>query len=214
MKTLEPRIYDIWLRDCGFDLQYHRWDFKRRPCPHMTLAIGGTLNTNKKKINENFYDFKFKWTIFNQTFTEIFIQHFEVDFQPPNPELKKNSWKLSPIWKSKDSRILVTKYQYLKIEMLSLWCLIYYKGGNCFVCLFWFFTSHQQSFSYVGTDLPGLNQYWARINVSCSRTQRSDAGDSVRLEPAALRSRVKHSTSEPLRSQGVTVQIIVIIIAK
>ena len=39
-----------------------------------------------------------------------------------------------------------------------------------FACLIWFFTSHQQSFSYIGTVLPGLNQYWARINVSCSRT--------------------------------------------
>ena len=26
-------------------------------------------------------------------------------------------------------------------------------------CLIWFFTSHQQSFSYKGTDLPGSNQY-------------------------------------------------------
>ena len=26
-----------------------------------------------------------------------------------------------------------------------------------FVCLIWFFTSHQQSFSYTGTGLPGLN---------------------------------------------------------
>ena len=30
---------------------------------------------------------------------------------------------------------------------------------DLFVCLFWFFTSHQQSFSYIGTGLPGLNQY-------------------------------------------------------
>ena len=30
-------------------------------------------------------------------------------------------------------------------------------------------------FSYVGTGLPGLNQYKARINVSCSRTQYSEA---------------------------------------
>ena len=42
----------------------------------------------------------------------------------------------------------------------------------------WFFTSHQQSFSYVGTSIPGLNRYKARINVSCSRTQRSDAGEA------------------------------------
>ena len=27
------------------------------------------------------------------------------------------------------------------------------------VCLIWFFTSHQQSFSYIGTGLPWLNQY-------------------------------------------------------
>ena len=27
------------------------------------------------------------------------------------------------------------------------------------VCLIWFFTSHQQSFSYVGKGLPELNQY-------------------------------------------------------
>ena len=34
-----------------------------------------------------------------------------------------------------------------------------------FVCLIWFFTSHQQSFSYIGIRLLGLNQYKARINV-------------------------------------------------
>ena len=44
-------------------------------------------------------------------------------------------------------------------------------GGGCvYVCLIWFFTSHQQSFCYTGTGLPGLYQYKARINVSCSRT--------------------------------------------
>ena len=36
----------------------------------------------------------------------------------------------------------------------------------------------QQSFSYIGTGLPGLNQYYARINVSCSRPQHSDAGEA------------------------------------
>ena len=39
-----------------------------------------------------------------------------------------------------------------------------YSGKFCFVCLIWFFTSPQQSFSYKGTGLSGLNQY-ARINV-------------------------------------------------
>ena len=61
-------------------------------------------------------------------------------------------------------------------------------------CLTWFFTSHQQSFSYVGMGLPGLNQYKARINVSCSI---HNTVMLVRLEPAAPRSRVNHSTTEP-----------------
>ena len=38
------------------------------------------------------------------------------------------------------------------------------------VVLIWFFTSHQQFFSYIGTGLSGLNQYLAGINVSSSRT--------------------------------------------
>ena len=33
-----------------------------------------------------------------------------------------------------------------------------FKSG-WFVCLIWFFTSHQQSFSWTGTSLPELNQY-------------------------------------------------------
>ena len=38
----------------------------------------------------------------------------------------------------------------------------------------WFYSLRpsQQSFSYVGMGLPGLNQYWARINVSCSSDAR------------------------------------------
>ena len=46
------------------------------------------------------------------------------------------------------------------------------------IYLILFFTPHQQSLSYVGTGLPGLNKYYARINVSCSSTQRSDAGEA------------------------------------
>ena len=66
-------------------------------------------------------------------------------------------------------------------------------------CLFdLILTSHQQSYSYKGTGLPGLNQYLARINVLA---QGHNAVPPVRLEPAALRSRVKHSTTEPLRSR-------------
>ena len=56
----------------------------------------------------------------------------------------------------------------------------------------------QQFSSYVWMGLPGLNQFWARINVSCSRTQHSDAGEGRTVEPEAPQSRVKHSTTEPL----------------
>ena len=47
--------------------------------------------------------------------------------------------------------------------------------------------------------LPGLNPYLARINVSCLRTttqRRREANN----EPATPRSRVNHSTTEPLSS--------------
>ena len=55
-----------------------------------------------------------------------------------------------------------------------------------------FFTSHQQSFSYVGTGLPGLNQYKARINVSCSRTQHSDAGKARTPDPSVSSQALYH----------------------
>ena len=56
----------------------------------------------------------------------------------------------------------------------------------------WFFTSHEQSFSYKGMGLPGLNQDKARINVSCSRTQRSDAGDALTQGPSVSSQALYH----------------------
>ena len=56
-------------------------------------------------------------------------------------------------------------------------------------CLFvWFYSLHpsQQSFSHIGTGLPRLNKYKARINVLCSRTQPSDAKS---LKPPGLQSK-------------------------
>ena len=38
----------------------------------------------------------------------------------------------------------------------------------------------------MGTGLPGLNQYKARINVSFSRTQHSDAGEAQTRAPSVL----------------------------
>ena len=58
--------------------------------------------------------------------------------------------------------------------------------------------SLQQSFSYKGTGLPGLNQYLARIN---DLAQGHNIVTPVRLKPATPRSRVKHSTTEPLQQQ-------------
>ena len=63
-----------------------------------------------------------------------------------------------------------------------------------FVCLVLFFTSHQQSFSYIGTCLPGLN-YSTKLGLMCP-AQGYDIVTNMRLEPAAPRSRVKHSTTE------------------
>ena len=65
-------------------------------------------------------------------------------------------------------------------------------GLDLFVCLICFFKSHQQSFSYLGTGLPGLNQYSARIDVSCSRTQCSDADEARTHGPAVLSQALHH----------------------
>ena len=60
------------------------------------------------------------------------------------------------IWQIVDSDKLISRKQ-VTIK--------YYTKGNLrlessvlFVCLIWFFTSHKQSFSSVGTGLPGLKQ--------------------------------------------------------
>ena len=53
---------------------------------------------------------------------------------------------------------------------------------------------HQQSFSYVGTGLPGLNLN-SKLGLTCL-AEGHNAVTPMRLEPAAPRSRVKHSTTE------------------
>ena len=53
----------------------------------------------------------------------------------------------------------------------------------------------QQSFCYVRTDLPGLNQYYARINVSCSRTQFSDVGEARTHGPSVLSQALYHTAT-------------------
>ena len=61
---------------------------------------------------------------------------------------------------------------------------------DVFVCLIWIFTSHLQS-------------SWVKPVLSydkCALLKDNNAVTPVRLKPAALRSWVKHSTTEPLRS--------------
>ena len=57
--------------------------------------------------------------------------------------------------------------------------------------------SHQQSFSYVGTVFLGWTS--TKLGLMCL-AQGHNPVTPVRLEPAAPRSRVKYSTTEPLRS--------------
>ena len=63
---------------------------------------------------------------------------------------------------------------------------------------YWFDLIHQQVFRYVGTGLPGLTG----TKLGLMRlAQGHNAMTLVRLEAAATRYRVKHSTTEPLRSE-------------
>ena len=63
---------------------------------------------------------------------------------------------------------------------------------------YWFDLIHQQVFRYVGTGLPGLTG----TKLGLMRlAQGHNAMTPVRLEAAATRYQVKHSTTEPLRSE-------------
>ena len=63
---------------------------------------------------------------------------------------------------------------------------------------YWFDLIHQQVFRYVGTGLPGLTG----TKLGLMRlAQGHNAMTPVRLEAAATRYLVKHSTTEPLRSE-------------
>ena len=63
-------------------------------------------------------------------------------------------------------------------------------------CLIWFFTSHQQSFSYIDVFLGWTS---TKLGLMCL-AQGHNVVTPVRLKPTALQSWVKHSTTEPLRS--------------
>ena len=71
-------------------------------------------------------------------------------------------------------------------------------------CLIWFFTSHQQSFSYKGS------QTSSNLGLMCL-AQGHNAVMLLRLEPTAPQSRVKHSTTEPLRSPNFCRENVIII---
>ena len=63
-------------------------------------------------------------------------------------------------------------------SLIIVWLLVKFVS-TLWLCFVWFdsLRPSQQLFSYVGTGLSELNQYKAKINVSCPSTQRSDAGD-------------------------------------
>ena len=69
--------------------------------------------------------------------------------------------------------------------------------------LIWFFTSTQQSFSYAGRVFLGwTSTKLARINVSCSRTQHSDAGEARTRGPSVSSQALYHwATALPRRSK-------------
>ena len=52
--------------------------------------------------------------------------------------------------------IVVVVYFYKKLYFTGYWTR---DARYVLFCLIWFFASHQQSFSYKGTGLPGLNKY-------------------------------------------------------
>ena len=105
------------------------------------------------------------------------IQHFEADFL----------WKVS--LKILNSGIILKTSTHVRTKKLVHWpiCCGLRKNDIGIILFVWFDSLCP---SPDGSSIPGLNQYQARINGSCSRTQHSD---TVRLEPPTPLSRVKHS---------------------
>ena len=63
--------------------------------------------------------------------------------------------------KQESQRYFLIACSYMEPWLVKCFCcsnLVFSPGLLC-IALFWFFTSHQQSFGYIGTGLPGLNQY-------------------------------------------------------
>ena len=97
-----------------------------------------------------------------------------------------------------DCTIGLTQNEWKSIKNL-LHCLkaqiIKYFDPNHSMILFGWFDSlcpSQQFFSYVRMDIPGLNQYLTRINVSCSRIQHSNAGEAWTCFPSVSSQALYH----------------------
>ena len=73
-----------------------------------------------------------------------------------------------------------------------------------FVLSVWFdsLRPSQQSFSYVGMGLPGMNQYYARINVSYSMTRRSDSDEAGNRGPLASSSQCLNTKCGQIKCFG------------
>ena len=86
-------------------------------------------------------------------------------------------------------QVYKTTQNTITIQPLSKWDS---EKRSKFCLIDWFFTSQQQLFSDVGTTLPGLHQYLARINVSCPWAQRSGADQARTRGPSVSSQALYH----------------------
>ena len=112
-------------------------------------------------------------------------------FGPWSGPTKCRAWSRSKLF---DTLIVLLKF------FLKKW----FRWGRTDMCLcfVWFesLCPSQQFFSYVGTGLPGLNQYSARINVSYSRTQCSIADETQTGNPSVSSQALYHWATGDQRS--------------
>ena len=99
-------------------------------------------------------------------YTPSFSLHLEPVFFDHDPQAV---WRSGLVYRALEAALAVSHWP---VSIMTAWeyltlCILM----NCFIwfdtmilwwfvcfCLIWFFTSHQQSFGYVGTGLPRLNQ--------------------------------------------------------
>ena len=145
------QLQEMWQMDRQTDW---RWTDFGMKLIHPIFLTKEQYNEASWRFETNFYDvFCFLPFTFNQ---DILTHCLQITLQTDWTQIRPDKIWIQSVWHSDGipQRIL-KKIDFEKKQMTKK----HEKLHRRLVCLIWFFIFHQQSFSWTGTGLPGLNQY-------------------------------------------------------